>query len=109
MANNRMTSQDIRALLFDDERHLITNTQLLEMLKQLIEDTEGMVHRRLRDLEWPYRSIVRVRQLLKANIPVHGHSPYHVFLSKCLDQTREMVWVLERLLGKMRTTHWYLL
>ena len=88
---NRMTSQDIRALLFDDEHHLITNTQLLEMLKQLIEDAENMVYYRLRDLEWPYKSIVRIRQLLKGNIPVHGHSPYHTFLAKYLDQPRETV------------------
>ena len=58
---NRMTSEDIRALLFDDERHLITNTQLLEMLRQLIEDAENMVYYQLRDLEWPYKSIVCIR------------------------------------------------
>ena len=88
---NRMTFQDIRELLLDDERHLITNTQLLEMLKELIEDTEGMVMHRIRDLEWPFRCILRVRQLLKANIPTIPTNPYHVFLSKCLDQTRETV------------------
>ena len=102
--NNRMTFQDIRELLFDDERHLIPNTQLLEMLKVLIGDTEGMVMHRVRDLEWPFRCILRVRQLLKANIPTNSTNPYHVFLSHCLAQTRETCWFFDRLLSKMRTT-----
>ena len=89
--NNRITFQDIRDLLFDEKRHLITNTQLLEILNELIEDTEGMVMHRIRELEWPFRCILRVRQLLKANIPTIPTNPYHVFLSKCLDQTRETV------------------
>ena len=103
--NNRMTFPDIRELLFNDERHLITNTQLLDRLKELIEDTEGMVMHRIRDLEWPFRCILRVRQLLKANVLTNSTNPYHVFLSKCLDQTRETCWVLECLLSKMQTTH----
>ena len=87
--NNRMSFEDIRELLFADETHLIPSTRLLEMLKVLVGDMEGMVMHRVQDLEWPFRCIVRVRQLLKANIPTHSTNPYHVFLGQCLPQTRE--------------------
>ena len=107
--NNRMSFEDIRELLFSDERNMIPNTQLLEMLKVLIGDTEGMMMNRVRDLEWPFRCMVRVRQLLKSNIPTNSTNPYHVFLAHCLDQTRETCWNFDRVLSKMRTTAQFML
>ena len=82
MANNtRMSFEEIRDILFNDERNLISNTLLLEMLKVLVGDTERMMMNRVHDLEWPFRCMLRIRQLLKSNIPRHSTNPYHVFMA----------------------------
>ena len=103
-----MSFEDIRELLFAEERHLIPSTCLIEMLKVLVGDMEGMVMHRVLDLELPFCCIVRVRQLLKANIPINASNPYHVFLGQCLAQTRETCSSLDPLLGKMRTMARYM-
>ena len=102
--NNRMSFEEIREILFSDERNLISNTRLLEMLKVLIGDTEGMMMNRVRDLEWPFHCMLRVRQLLKSNIPRNSTNLYHVFLAHCLEDTRETYWNFDRVLSRMRTT-----
>ena len=94
--NNRMSFEDIRDLLFSDERNMIPNTQLLEMLKVLIGDTEGMMMNRVRDLEWPFRCMLRVRQLLKSNIPRNFTNPYHVF---CLSVSKTPGRLIGTLIG----------
>ena len=115
MANNpRMSFEEIRDILFNEGapwtepgpsgRNLISNTLLLEMLKVLVGDTERMMMNRVHDLEWPFRCMLRICQLLKSNIPRHSTNPYHIFMAQCLKDTREIYWDFDRVLSRMRTT-----
>ena len=115
MANvSRMSVEEIRDILFNDGatwnepgpsgRHQIDNTLLLDMLKALVARTERMLMNRVHDLEWPFRCFVRIRQLLKSNIPRHSSNPYHLFMAQCLKDTREIYWDFDRVLSRMRTT-----
>ena len=115
MANvSRMSVEEIRDILFNDGatwnepgpsgRYQIDNTLLLDMLKALVGDTERMMMNRVHDLEWPFRCMLRIRQLLKSNIPRHSTNPYHVFMAQCLKDTREIYWDFDRVLSRMRTT-----
>ena len=98
---SRMSVEEIRDILFDEgaywnepgpsgRRRQIDQTFLLEMLKALVSRTERMMMNRVHELEWPFRCFVRIRQMLKNNIPRHSTNPYHLFMSQCLKDTREI-------------------
>ena len=111
---SRMSVEEIRDILFHDGatwnepgpsgRHQVDQTFLLEMLKALVSRTERMLMNRVHDLEWPFRCFVRIRQMLKSNIPRHSSNPYHLFMAQCLKDTREIYWDFDRVLSRMRTT-----
>ena len=112
---SRMSVEEIRDILFDEgaywnepgpsgRRRQMDQTFLLEMLKALVSRTERMMMNRVHELEWPFRCFVRIRQMLKNNIPRHSTNPYHLFMSQCLKDTREIYWDFDRILSRMRTT-----
>ena len=110
--------EEIRDILFDEgaywnepgpngRRRQMDQTFLLEMLKALVSRTERMMMNRVHELEWPFRCFVRIRQILKNNIPGperHSTNPYHLFMAQCLKHTREIYWDFDRVLSRMRTT-----
>ena len=111
---SRMSVEEIRDILFNDGatwnepgpsgRRQVDQTFLLEMLKALVSRTERMMMNRVHELEWPFRCFIRIRQMLKTNIPRHSSNPYHLFMAQCLKDTREIYWDFDRVLSRMRTT-----
>ena len=109
-----MSVEEIRDILFDEGAHWnepgpngrrrqMDQTFLLEMLKALVSRSERMMQNRVHELEWPFRCFVRIRQLLKNNIPRHSSNPYHLFMGQCLRDTREIYYDFDRVLSRMRT------
>ena len=111
---SRMSVEEIRDILFDEgahwnepgpngRRHQMDQTFLLEMLKALVSRSERMMQNRVHELEWPFRCFVRIRQLLKSNIPRNSSNPYHSFMGQCLKDIREIYYDFDRVLSRMRT------
>ena len=84
----RMSVEEISDILFDEGAHWnepgpngrlrqMDQTFLLEMLKALVSRSERMMQNRVFELEWPFRCFMRIRQLLKNNIPRNSSNPHH--------------------------------
>ena len=109
-----MSVEEIRDILFNEGAHWnepgpngrrrqMDQTFLLEMLKALVSRSERMMQNRVHELEWPFRCFVRIRQLLKNNIPRNSSNPYHSFMGQCLKDIREIYYDFDRVLSRMRT------
>ena len=111
-----MSVEEIRDILFDEgapwnepgagpngRGRQMDQTFLLEMMKALVSRSERMMQNRVFELEWPFRCFMRIRQLLKNNIPRNSSNPYHSFMGQCLRDIREIHYDLDRVLSRMRT------
>ena len=111
-----MSVEEIRDILFDEgapwnepgagpngRGRQMDQTFLLEMMKALVSRSERMMQNRVFELEWPFRCFMRIRQLLKNNIPKNSSNPYHSFMGQCLRDIREIHYDFDRVLSRMRT------
>merc|ERR1712082_596402 len=76
--------------------------------KVLVSRSERSMQAQLYKMEWNHRCFIRIRQILKHNLPRNSTNPFHAFLGSGLRDMREILYDFDRVLSRMRTATLFL-